>query len=590
MDNLTTAPKPRSCSRWVGILLAVILLPVALVAFLWFGMPPRVPTQPVRLVRGADGRLTPAGKPDETRGAWFEAQAGKIQSSDTFSSSSVSSRSSHARFACQRLLIVNRSDNLLMARVGQGLLDRLKLLGYVQQIDYCPAGSRPEEGARAPDLTVTLDLATLTEAVGPLSRSLEAAISVRAGNGPPDCRNSSIDNLSRPLVAFDWNGQLQHHSTTSGLSSSSAKYKLAAEQIAKRIGDTLAKEFQDRRDKEGVALQLPTAFYPPYRKPAALPLAELGNLELVTTWHGLMTHNETLWRLTPARPAADVLGDLRRRLDSAGWTTQSASQDKEPPFLRMSRGAAVLIAYPPASSRTPAPFLHVQYVDRMTQEELRAAIDESLAQNAPVDVLVVFESQWSQEQCGRILKLLASRPARTPQVSLTVANLYHRLKRDDDARAELRRAQALLRTVAEHSDLESQIRSLAKTLGDEKLAGKPIDARVLEGLGFLELKPGVPVPTQEIALEEPVHFFAKLPDGKWKTISLRPIRVVSDKGKPSYQLAHVESGEGMRSWGTGGSTHTCSLDDSHHAEFSLEPIGSGERFRLATQVSGSSKR
>jgi hypothetical protein len=571
--------------------LTVLLLFVAVFCVLWFGISPRVPKAPVQLVRDEDGQMVPTGSSEQPGGSSFAVHAGTTAANSTFTSASSASRPEGSGFACGRLLIVNRSDHLLMARIGQELLERLKPLSFIHQIDYYPAGFAPERAKLAPDVTVTLDLESLKESGWPLSHTVEATIKIKAGNGAPDCSYSSFDHLTRPLLGLDWTAKLTHQSTTKGVCSSGAKYKQVAEDAAKQIAESLGKEFKERREKEGVLPELPPAFYPPYREPPTLPLAEFGKPDLVTSWHGLMNHNETLWQLTIDRPAGEVLAEMARRLGSAGWKGSLPSGSEKRTYLALANGAATLVVYVPSQtlssgqSASKDSVLRVHYVDRMTQEELRAAIDGLIDHNALTDVLICFEHEWSEDQCRRVLKTLESRPARTPRAALAVANVHRRLKQNDQARRELLRACALLRTVAQYSDLETRARSLAKELGDEKLVEKPIEVQMLKELGFIELKPGVQVPPQEIGLEEPVHFYIKKADGKVKTLSLRAIKCGSKKTEASHELACVESWESSRSCCTGGMSHYAFVDDKCGAQFDLEQT-SPQRFRLQTKLTG----
>lgn len=592
MDDPSTSAIQPHRPRWRIILLAVILVPVVVLACLWLWLPPKVPAGPIRLVRGEGGSLVPAESPDPPGGLSFEVQAARIKAKNSFNSCSVTSRSDHAGFPCSRLLIVNRSKHVLMARIGPLLPEKLKSLGDVRQIDYYPAGSSPEQGMLAPDITITLDLAKLTESNWPASHSVDATVEVRACNGPPGCRNGYSDHLTPPVVQFDWEGTLHHVSTTAGLVSSAAKYKMVAEDVAKQIAEALRKEFNTRREKEGPLPELPPAFYPPYRPAPELPLAELGQLEVVTSWHGLFNHNETLWRLAIDRPSGEVCAEIQRRLEGAGWKLCDVSKSPDRSYLRMGRDGAMLVAYVPSSQGSPPgsppkqSALLIHYVDRMTQGELRAAIDQALAQNVSVDVLMRLERYWSEEQSQRILKAIQAGPVRTPQASLTIAKLYRRLGQEDKAIAELPRARALLRTVAQPSDLESKLKNLAKDLGDEKLAEKPIEPRVLEQLGFVELKAGSQIPSREIGLEEPVHFFGKTAQGTLEIISVRAVKIASASGEPSYQLAQVESSEHGRSWGTSGPSHGFSVEGTCSGFFAIDRLGSTERFRLNVHVSG----
>lgn len=260
MDDPSAPLIQRRRRRWPVILLVVVLVPVALLVFLWFGLSPTVPTAPIRLVRNENGQLVTENPPEQPRFVSFAVQAAKIEANDTFSSVSASSSPDHSAFACGRLAILNQSDHLLMARIGQLLLDELKPLGYIQQIDYYPAGFSPEQGKRAPDVAINIDMDQLVESGWFASHTVEATFTVTAGNGPPGCCTFNTDHLTPPLVQFDWRGTLRHTSTTTGVNSSAAKYKLVAENIAKQIAAALAKEFGERRDKEGAIPELPQAF------------------------------------------------------------------------------------------------------------------------------------------------------------------------------------------------------------------------------------------------------------------------------------------------------------------------------------------
>jgi hypothetical protein len=240
----------------------------------------------------------------------------------------------------------------------------------------------------------------------------------------------------------------------------------------------------------------------------------------------------------------------------------------------------------PPNSLPKGPVLCLQYVDRMTQDEMRAAVDQLLAKNAPTDLLIRFERYWSADQSRRILQSLRARPVRTPQTSLALADLYHRLKQDDDARRELLHTRILLRTIAQPSDLEGRVRSLAKDLGDEKLAEKPIEPRALAEAGFVELKAGIQVPSREIGAEEPVHFYVKNPKGSPRIISVRVVKSDADGVEPTHQLAFVDSSEHGRSSGTGGTSYGFVADDGFRVTFVVDRVGKEERYRLNTQLSG----
>jgi hypothetical protein len=85
-----TIVKPQS--HWKRVFAGMGIALMAILAYLWYGIPPTVPSQPVRLTRAADGTLQPEVAPDQS-GAGFEVQAGAIRANNNFSSGSSSSRS-----------------------------------------------------------------------------------------------------------------------------------------------------------------------------------------------------------------------------------------------------------------------------------------------------------------------------------------------------------------------------------------------------------------------------------------------------------------------------------------------------------------
>ncbi len=589
----TDAPDcgPRQRRVVLNVFLTLVGLGLAAFAYFWFAVQPRVPMSPIHWVRIGDGPVGPAQPDEGAKGAWFEAQMGKTESNNSFSSCAVSSESSPAGFPCARLAIFNRSSHLLMARVGGRLLDQLKPLACVRQVDYYPAGFHADEGELAPDLTITLDLEKLAEHAGLASSTMEATISVRAGDGAPACRNSCVDSLTPPVVQLDWSGRLEHRSTTTGVASSAARYQQVADDIAKLIATSLIKEIDDRRKKYGPFPDLPADFYPDYRKPLALPLDALGDAEQVWSWHGLMNHNETLWRIGTDLPPADLIAQLRKRLHESGWEEGTMQGNADSPFLRIHQKDTVLQVYaaaPVFSKPNDEPSRQVVYVyclDRMSEPEIEAAIDRAMARGASNDVLVLFERHLSTLQQQTVLKkLLASpSPTRTPRAALTLAKLYHRLGQDANSKRELLRAQVLLRAV-EPSDVESQLRTLAKELGDEKMLERPVDVRQLLDLDFKELKPALPVAPQEVGFEQPVLFFVKpgLPKEELRTIAVRVAR--PDSGESSaITLAYVEVTGAGRTWGTCGFAYICRIGDTGSFCFKAQPLDSKERFRITAQ-------
>jgi len=590
---------------WLRIGCAVVLAPILIFAFLWFGGSPNVPLKPVRLLRGQDGQLQPEGPTDEGVCIWLEVQAGKLAANNTLTSTSSETHRDGARFACRHLTILNRSDHPLVARAGAELLKRMKKLGYVERIDYYPDGFQPEPGQAAADVLVTIELDKIEESGLLVRRKVDATISVSAGSSMYHSRCSYSDHLSPPLLESDWQATLHHRSTTTGIASSASKHKQAAEDIAEQIAKALTKQFDKCRDKYGCLPELPDAFYPPYREPPSLPLLEKYEVEQVCSHHRLMSHNETFWQLTTAKDRAEVLTDIQQTMEAAGWTTSSIStKENSLPHLRMSRGATVLEVFPrerrhagvviqgSAESSDPgAEVLYVRYLDRMTRDQVSKAIDRALDEGIDSGALMLFMPYLQGDQQERVLEKLKASKAGAPREWLAMAGLYRRLKRDDEAREALLRARAMLRTVHEQGNLPNRIQSLAKELGDEELVKKPIHPALLRELGFVELKSGENIPDVKLGVDQPANFLGHKSDGQLKTFSLRVVEDVSKEGKAVYQLAHVESVDGSRSWGKVGNlgeqspvSHHGSLEGVGEMTFQIVKLPGQERFRLSIEL------
>jgi hypothetical protein len=584
-----------------------ILVLTAIIIFvaLFFLCPPDVPTGPAHMVRGADGQMTSTDPSENTSGFSFDFHVEQMSSSNIFGSSSSSSTSGCSPLACSRIVILNKQGgNLLMARVGRLLINRLGELPWVGEIDYYPPDSNVADGCPAPDVIVTLDLPRLEESSGLIEHKLDADIAVRAGTSLlDDAHVSYIDNLTPPAFHFDWNGQLRHSSTVSGATSASVKYKSQAEDIAEQIGDKLLEEFKQWKEKYGLMPQLPAAFYPPYRPLDTLPWQLESKAEKLASWHGFMNHNDSYYRLTIEGSAADALAQIERQLKDKGWKTSDFRREPaESAYLRMSRGSAVFEIFPQRKNKAflspeqPDPLpaapgdghncVVAHYTDRMSAEELSAAIDETILPETPLDTILLFEHFWSREQGRKVLDLLASRRPVSAQGWLAAANLLHRQKQDEEAKAALMRANIMRQTEKNDENSKSNITSLAKELGIEKSLDQPADVKLLRELGFVELKPGVDIEPREIALDELACFFGVTSQGDVTIITLRITATGIASGQPTYGLTVLEKKPSSSSWSSGGiGAASAVIDGTCRATFSVAGPDSAKKFHVTATVS-----
>ena len=495
-----------------------------------------------------------------------------------------------------------------MARVGQMLIERLQELAGVEQIDYYPAGYNFEDGCLAPDIVVTLDLLRLNESAGLTECKLEADVAIHAGTGIVKSSVSSIDDLSPPCLLFDWNANLHHSSTVVGVESASSKYKLQSEDVAKQIAESLLKQFRQWRDENELQPKLPAAFYPAYHAPQEIPWYKTCQVEKLASWHGFMSHNETFYRLTLAAESdpADILAEIERQMQDSGWKTQQFT--KKPPeevYLRMRRQSTVfeifaqrpgLMTRPPivlentvAPAAALKPVLYVSYIERMSPEEMAAAIEATLTADTPPETLVLFERRWSQVQGNKAMELLASHRPVTIQCWLALANLHHRQKRDEEAKVALIRANTLLWAEKNRDNFESQVKSLAKDLGMEKSLDKQPDVKLLQELGFVELKADALITPREIAVDEPMCVFGINSKGELMASTLRVVETRQKNGQPIYELTIFNKIPYGSSSSSGGMTQSVEIGGTCRAVFAAARSGEGKRFRLTTTISPPAK-
>ena len=443
VDSVTTPPKSRRLRRWLSVMAGILLLPVILLATAWFAVPPDVLREHARWGRDADSEFVTEEGPPPASGIRFQAQAGKLESSDSMISSCASSSGDRSRAACRTVAVLNRSDDLFMLRLGQELAEAIKKFPLVDRIDYYPASSSPQHGELAPDVVISLELKQFQESGPPWARKIEALVHATAGSRIASSSSYYHDSLTPPVLDYFWVGRLQHRSTSKGVTSSAAKYKQVAESCAKQISGALRKQFDEDLKKYGPLPKLPAGFYPAYREPQGISFGNDLPFECLASWHGLMNRCDATWRLSTDRQPGEVLAALRSRMEAAAWKSSDAPSSGPLTRVRLTRGPTVLEIFPESASMlsdsSPMPgagdsaaqsppqrTVYVHYLDRMSQDEVAAAVDRAIADKAPIDLLSLFEQAWTPAQCGRIVAKFESRPRMDAEGWLTLARLYNR--------------------------------------------------------------------------------------------------------------------------------------------------------------------
>ncbi|TWU14617.1 hypothetical protein CA54_34860 [Symmachiella macrocystis] len=585
-----------------------VWLPMTILAVLWFGFSPDVPNQAIRAERDAEGNFIEQLLGDESEpaaGVTFEAQFGKLNAKNNLASSASSTSSNPSFFADSHIAIINRSDHTLMKRVGGLVLERLKQQPAFQRIDYYPLGESMPQGERAPDIFVSLDLKNLEESGLLIEHAVQAKISIVASDNVVRSHNSYIDNLTPPKIEFDWHGKLEHDSTTTGIGSSAAKYKLVAEDIAKQIADAMVKHFDGLREKHSMLPPLPNYFYPDFKETEPLTFLENHNAELLFSGHGLMNRNQSVWTFQADEPPQDLLRAISDELATQGWDVPELAADESVQHLRVKHNNFVLEVFPDHESRTDLDIngnlngggqsrrytYYVSYLDRMQREEIRAACEAFLTEKPPVEALVLFHRHWygDRDLESRVLSYLQSQSTTSIEALIATAELLHRLKRADEALHVILTAHALSETTSDPGKYKNRLKQLAKTMKIEDFPPKTIDVELLKELGIREVEQGSKFADLEFAVNEPAVFIYRTLEGTTKLLSFRVVPL----GNHQFEFAFVDSepDKGSRSWGNGGlvsedrwTSHQIRLGDSSTLRFYARKLEGKPRFRVAVDV------
>ncbi len=556
-DQLPSSPlpEPKRPRRRLGFrgLVSIGLLAIA-IGLVWRAYGPTITALSTAFARTVSGPFTG----DDSSG--LTAHAGSIQAENNMTTATANAQGDHAHLACRTMVLICQSDHPLAQRVAKDLLARLKKIDSLQRVDYLSPGERPQAGVRMPDVFVTLKLASLTES-GLIDHTVDAQWQLGVGNSPIGDSHTSQTHLTPPTIEFHSSGLLKHHSVTRELGTPSTSYKLVAENVAEQLAGTVTKLLGDFREKFGLLPELPAECYPAFEASPELPLSDF-DPQLVFSGNGLLRRNETVWQCRTDRPMADVLEELQKRLAAAGFEGAIPSDEKSV-ALRMSNQTATLQVLGPGGDGVQFPALgletepsrttvfHVKYKQKYVPDDRRQAIETLFAAHAPLDTLLLFEHSWNKAERRQIVERFQENPPGKADTYLTLAELYHYQKQDDQARDALRRAHALLVIEPRSASATAGMEQLAKKL-DISLprAEEPPSVETLRELGFLEIKPGAAVADVDLGPDQPANYFAVDDKGQFHFVSLQVLPPSAQTaGDPG--LSVVQASRGSRSWTSG---------------------------------------
>ena len=355
-------------------------------------------------------------------------------------------------------------------------------------------------------------------------------------------------------------------------------------------------------DKFGRLPELPDDFYPAYHAPPELPLEGLSP-RVLFSGRALMQPNETVWQCKTDRPLAEVVAELRPRLEAADWKCSPAEKEDHQQ-LRTSLASGRLSVFPEdagisisssapinAAAPTQSSTFYVRYTEPISETERDRAVSALVASAAPLETILLFQNQLNSADSAAVLARFAAEPVRDAPLWLASARLHHVIKQDDAARADLLKAVALAPCESDPQQITGQIKGMAKSLGDEKLAERQPELALYKELGFVEVGPAGDVPEVEIPLDGAANYVARLADGKLTVMSLR-LKRDYEKSGGRYALVVVQtiahgrmsSLTTMEPGNRGPFTQSFQLDGIGRIEFTISRDFSKRRIRIRGTV------
>ncbi|MDI6448734.1 PLD nuclease N-terminal domain-containing protein [Anaerobaca lacustris] len=500
------------------------------------------------------GRASVADRPAEAHLAVIEAS----NNTNTFSSTSSGDNS---RLACRHMAVIVEGDHPLLHRIGAKLTERLGEIPAVETVELHRDGAFPTDGRRAPDVFVRLVVGNLKETALPYSLKLSAEIGAEIGRAPLHSTHYYQDTHTPPRLNFSLRIEMRHTSSTTGYES--VRYTMAAGNIAKDLGEQIAKTLGQWRDKHGLLPELPDDFYGSYgANELPEPLKALAPVPLCS-YSGLLTHNETFYQFALAGEVVETIKDMRDAMVASGWKELTSDLESSSINLRFrkddrqmqifqlrrrepSRGTVVRTTSSRENSTTlfgVADVLHFGY------DERRAVLDGLLVAPVSMERLMLFERMFDKEQQERWLDILEEQPPRDALTQIRLAEMYEHRDRKEQAAAALVRAKALLWAARDDSTLKGRIKRLAKKLGDESLIDDPPAPGDFRDAGFVEVLPGETVEL-EAGIDEPMVVFCFDGEGE-PVVSAVTVRR-SDNEDDRFIVEHFQRQKHGSGWGSHG--------------------------------------
>jgi hypothetical protein len=419
--------------------------------------------------------------------------------------------------AARTLWIIPEDDHPLLRKTAAVLKDKLSADPALQQVVF--ASQWPSN--RAPDFIFRLRLNQLQESDGLLSRQLNAVLGFDFSTGP------HLQNTIQPTI--NYHGTFATDARLIGDGLGAAHYQLAAPHLAEALAKTIRDNFDDWRKKLGTLPDLPPALYPDFRPAQNVDFLKSLAVTQSVTGHGLLSHNESLYRLQDSRDPKTALADLAEKIKKAGWILEQQSQEiitahDDSRHLKIERVAQRDFPFVPTATAPATPpkpnLFDLQYSDPMTDPERAALWDQLVRDDQWRQAAPYIQGTLKDAARDDYIKRLESAPNKSSYEFFLLSHAFDHADRPK-AIQYLERSAVMARFEGRSTWLQSgSIRTRARALGIEKTLDNPPSNQTLHDIPIPELPAlGTPPLERTLAPDQCLCAFARTPDGNFLLIS-----------------------------------------------------------------------
>ena len=549
--------KPKERHKQLKLIRPASVLVIALIAFVIVAFE----------IGGWSGEEKPAVfsngvEQEKSNGFNFHAQTGILEANNNLSTSTSSSHISYARFAGRSAIVICNGKDQLLRRVAKNLAKSLSEMAFIDTVEYYPAGMLEQSGKRMNDINVKLSMVKKDETQTPVGRKLDAVFTMEAGRTLFEGSSYEFHGMSPPVLNFNMQSTLEHTSKMNGYESRQAKYTQQADSISQQFTEAIDKQFKQWINKFGLMPKLPDVFYGKYEPAPEFAFLAERNAMIAMARYGLMQKNRTIWQYKDQRPTREALTAIADELKAGDWQGGDGMEENTSNlYLRMTKGNERIYAFrqrardvetgreiyvkPEDEPDVPDTLMVFHYEKFFDKDEIKQVTEFLLSEDTPVDTLLMFSDMFSNKiNRKKLAETLEKKKHLTFDGYLHLAQYWQSRNEIEKAKTSFVYARAMSYTAKEHDPRNSEIRQLAKKLGDKELAKTKIDKSIFVELGFLNIN-DVNENTEIIRnVGEGVSFYQEMMDGKIKIFTVRVVPGTGKNENEKYRLQDVTKEEG----------------------------------------------